>query len=176
MKMRSYLAAALLAFGVTAPAMAERLHFDHRLYPPLKAVFDNNRTEMIDYNDSNPKYIVDRIAIQGKSAESWTEAMDIIARTPSREIGTAEKWYAEIQAKARKACPSEFEVIARDANSITFSRRSANCGADKKQSALYRIVQGQRTLFMLNAMYRDEMPANARAQWLVLLASARLEN
>lgn len=173
MKMLRLLTLVLLAFST--PAFAERLHFDHRLYPPLKAIFDEKRNEMVRYNDSNPKYVVDRIAVQGNSASDWIEAIDIIARSPSDEVKTIDDWFAEIQTKVQAACPSVFETLARDENSITFARRSTGCGKDKVQSALYRIVAGKRSLFMLNAIYRDDMPAEMRAQWLELLKSARLE-
>ncbi len=157
------------------PAAAERLHFDHRLYPPLKAVFDNNRKEMIYFNNSDPKYVVDRIAIQGKSADDWTEALNIISRTPSRAVKNADDWMAEIRAQSTNACPGQFEILARDENSITFSRRSTNCGPDKIQFSLYRIVAGRRSLFLLNPVYRDDMTEAVRGQWLALLQSARLE-
>lgn len=165
----------LFLLALAAPASAERLLFDHRLYPPLKAVFDNNRAEMIHYNDSNPKYVVDRIAVQGTSVKEWTEAIDIIARSPSDEVKSIDDWFAEIRAKVEKACPSVFETLSRDDNSITFSRRSTGCGKDKVQFALYRIVAGKRSMFLLNAIYRDDMSEAMRQQWLELLKSARLE-
>jgi hypothetical protein len=167
--------ALLLALVPAAPLAAERLHFDHRLYPPLKAVFDSNRQEMIYFNNSNPKYVVDRIAVQGKSADDWTEALTIIARTPSKVVKNADDWLAEIRTQSANACPSQFEILAKDSNSITFSRRSTNCGADKIQFSLYRIVAGRRSLFLLNAIYRDDMTDVVRRQWLELLQSARLE-
>ncbi len=174
--MKKLCLAVLLLCGVTAPAFAERLHFDHRLYPPLKAVFDNNRNEMISYDNSNPKYVIDRIAIKGKSVSDWTEALDIIVRAPSRDVQTADDWFAEIKAKTGKACASQFEVIAKEEGSITFSRRSTNCGADKVQSALYRIVKGKKSLFLLNAINRADMDEQTQQQWMALLNSARLEN
>ena len=161
---------------LATPVSAEQLHFDHRLYPPLKAIFDNKRQDMIHFNDSNPKYVVDRIAIQGTSADVWTEALDIIARSPSKDVKTADDWFAEIRSKAEKACPSQFEILARDDISITFSRRSTNCAADKVQFALYRIVAGKKSLFLLNAINRDDMSEATRKQWLELLNSARLGN
>jgi hypothetical protein len=167
--------ALLMLMTIAAPAMAERLHFDHRLYPPLKAIFDTNRQEMIYFNNSDPKYVVDRIAIQGKSADDWTEALNIISRTPSRGVKNADDWLAEIRAQSANACPGQFEILARDGNSITFSKRSTNCGNDKIQFSLYRIVAGKRSLFLLNAVYRDDMTDAARQQWLALLQSARLE-
>jgi hypothetical protein len=165
---------ALISFS--APAFAERLHFDHRLYPELKAVFDKNQSEMIAYDNRNPSYVVDRIAVQGKSASSWTEALDIIARAPTKDVATVNDWRREIELKVSKACASTFETIASDNFSITFSRRSINCGADKVQVALYRIVKGPKSLFLLNPIYRGDMDEAMRQKWLALLASARLEN
>ena len=161
--------------ALASPAIAERLNFDHRLYPPLKAVFDDDRDEMITYDNSNPKYVIDRIAIQGKSATDWTEALDIIARTASRDVKTADDWFKEIQAKTGKSCDSEFAIIAQDENSITFSRRSTQCGKDKVQTALYRIVAGERSLFLLNAIYRAEMDETMKQKWLSVFDSARLQ-
>jgi hypothetical protein len=167
----------LLALALlSAPLAAERLHFDHRLYPALKAVFDEKRDEMIAYDNRNPAYVIDRIAVQGKSASNWTEALDIIARTPTKDVATVDDWRGEIEQKVRKACASTFETVARDDFSITFSRRSTNCGADKVQVALYRIVKGPKSLFLLNPIFRGEMDDMMRQQWLALLASARLEN
>ena len=166
---------ALMALVFAAPASAERLHFDHRLYPPLKAIFDQGRQDMIYFNNSDPKYVVDRIAVQGKSADDWTEALAIIARSPSRVVKNADDWMAEIRAQSAKACPSQFEILARDTNSITFSRRSTGCAADKVQFALYRIVAGKRSLFLLNPTLRGDMNEAMRRQWMELLQSARLE-
>jgi hypothetical protein len=173
--MKYYLLALGSILALASPAMAERLNFDHRLYPPLKAVFDDDRDEMITYDNSNPKYVIDRIAIQGKSAADWTEALDIVARTPSRDVKTADDWFKEIQTKTAKSCNSEFTVIAQDENSITFSRRSTMCGKDKVQTALYRIVTGERSLFLLNPIYRGEMDETMKLKWLGVLASARLQ-
>lgn len=167
----------LLALAqLSAPLAAEQLHFDHRLYPALKAVFDQKREEMIAYDNRNPAYVIDRIAVQGKSASSWTEALDIIARAPTKDVATVADWRREIEQKVGKACATKFESIAKDEISITFSRRSTNCGADKVQVALYRIVKGPKSLFLLNPIYRGDMDDTMRQQWLALLASARLEN
>jgi hypothetical protein len=167
--------ALLLLLVPAAPLAAERLNFDHRLYPPLKAVFDNNRQDMIYFNDADPKYVVDRIAVQGKSADDWIEALNIIARSPSKIVKNTDDWLAEIRTQSENVCLSKFEILSRDGNSITFSRRATNCGADKVQFSLYRIVAGKRSLFMLHAIYREDMTDAVRQQWLELLQSARLE-
>jgi hypothetical protein len=167
----------LLTLIVAAsPAFAERLEFDHRLYPPLKAVFDQDKNEMIAYDNSNPKYVIDRIVTQGKSVSNWNEALDIIARSPSAKVKTVDQWYEEIRAKSGSSCPSQFSIIARNDNSITFSRRSTKCAKDKVQFALYRIVAGKRTMFLLNPTQRGDMAEAAQKQWLELLASARLKD
>lgn len=173
MKLLRIIPLMLLIFA--APASAERLLFDHRIYPPLRAIFDAGRNDMIAHDRSDPKYIVDRVAILGQSLDDWIEAMDIIARSPSKEVKTKEAWVAEIKAKAQAACPSVFETLAQDDISITFSRRSTGCGADKVQFALYRIVAGKRNMFLLNPIRRGDMSDTVRQQWLDLLKSARLE-
>jgi hypothetical protein len=174
--MKKFVRFVILLSALSSPALAERLNFDHRLYPPLKTVFDQDRKDMIAFDNSNPKYVVDRIVTQGKSASDWTEALDIISRVVGRDMKTADDWYAEIRAKAQKACASQFTMIARGENSVTFSRRSTNCGKDKVQFALYRVVAGQRSLFLLNAINRSDISEQARQQWLALLESARLAN
>lgn len=157
------------------PVAAERLHFDHRLYPALKAVFDNNRQDMIYFNNADPKYVVDRIAVTGTSADEWTEALNIIARSRSRTVNNADDWLNELRSKSEGTCASQVEVLAKDSISITFSKRSTNCGTDKLRFELGRIVTGKRSLFLLNAVNRDDMTDAMRGQWLALLNSARLE-
>ena len=68
---------------LAGPALAEKLVFDHRLSPALKAVLDSGDASMIDYNTANPRNVIDLIAVRGTSAKNWTEALVII------EIGRA---------------------------------------------------------------------------------------
>ena len=168
--------AALFVFALSAsPALAERLLFDHRLSPPLKAALDSKDAGKISYNDRNPRYVVDIIAVRGKSASDWTEALMIIARTPNRKVRTAAEWKAELRGEAERRCPSEIRTLAEDANSITFERRSTGCPADYPPIAIYRAVAGKRSLFLLAVMVRDDLGDLAQRQWLDLLGSARIE-
>ena len=166
------MASALLA----SPAHAEKLTFDYRIYPPLEQVLNSGRNEMVSFNDRNPRYVTDRIAIQGTSAESWTEALDIIARSKARKMSSPADWAREIQQSARARCASEFTNVAEDANSLTFVRRSTNCPPGTAQTGLYRIVAGRTSLFLLNAIAMGEMAEPVRQKWLELLASAHLSS
>lgn len=56
----------LLAALCAAPALAEKLSFDYRLYQPLKDVLDSGRDDLILYNAKNPAYVTDLIVIRGK--------------------------------------------------------------------------------------------------------------
>lgn len=96
---------------IATPALAEKLVFDHRLSPPLKAVLDSGDASMISYNASNPRNVVDLIAVRGKSASDWSEALVIIARTPDRKVRDAGEWIAELQREAQSKC-------ARDRKSV----------------------------------------------------------
>ena len=166
--------APMLAILLASPAHAEKLTFDHRTYPPLEAVLDSGRAEMVQFDDSNPKYVTDRIAIQGTSAEHWTEALDIIVRSRGPKMKSSADWAGEIRQNAGALCASTFTTIAEDANSLTFQRHSTGCPAGVAQSGLYRIVAGRKSLFMLNAFTIGEMSEPMRQQWLVLLRSAHL--
>lgn len=160
---------------VGAPALADKLVFDHRLSPPLKAVLDGGDAGMIDYNNANPRNVVDVIAVRGKSARDWTEALVIIARTPDRKVGTAADWTAELQREARAKCNSTFTELARDEMSIMYERRSVGCPAGYPPVALYRLIGGKHSLFLLAVLVKDDLNETSRSQWLALMSSAHLE-
>lgn len=166
----------LLLLAVPGAAFAEKMTFDHRTYPPLAAVLDSGRSEMIRFNDSNPKYITDRIAVQGTSVDHWTEALDIIVRLRSSKMNSAADWAGQIQRAASALCASTFTTIAQDETSLTFERHSSGCPAGTPQTGLYRIVTGRKSLFMLNSLAMGEMSAPQRQQWLDLFVTARLDN
>ena len=172
-KLRSALFMALIM--VAAPALADKLVFDHRLVPALKAVLDGGDPAMISYDDRNPRNVVDVIAVRGKSAQEWQEALVIIARMPDKKIASPADWMAQLQRDALKQCKAEFKILAQDASSITFERRSTGCRAGYPPVALYRIVQGKPSLFLLAAMTKDDFSQTARSEWLAMMASAHLE-
>lgn len=164
----------LLGIMLASPAHAERLEFDYRVYPPLKEVLDSGRSEMIHYDDSNPRYVTDRIAIRGTSVDNWTEALDIVVRLRRSKMRAPADWAGEIQQKSRALCTSTFTTIAEDANSLTFLRQSTGCPAGTPLTGLYRIVAGRRSLFMLNGFTLGEMAEPMRQQWVELLRTAHL--
>ena len=172
--MRAGLLAGMAMLVISAPALAERLTFDHRLQPALQAVLDSGNTAMIDYNASNPRYVVDRIAVRGTSASDWTELLEIIARTPARGLRSAADWARELRAGADARCPNTVQVIAQDEISLTFERKSQACAAEPARFGLYRVVAGKRSLFLLAVYDKAEPDPAARSQWLALLASAHL--
>ncbi|MEY4237532.1 MAG: hypothetical protein RL339_133 [Pseudomonadota bacterium] len=173
--MKFRLAALLGALLLASPLHAERLKFDHRLSPPLKAVFDGGDPAMIDYNDKNPRYVTDLIAIQGKSAKNWTEALLIVARTPDKKVRTVAQWVAELQGEGQRRCASTFQILAEDERSTTFERRSSGCAAGYPPVALYRVISGKQSLFLLGFLHKGEPSAEAQGQWRAVLASASID-
>jgi len=159
----------------STPALADKLTFDHRLVPALKAVLDGGDAGMIDFNASNPKNVVDLIAVRGKSAKDWTEALVIIARAPQGKVLTPADWVGELQREAQAKCASTFTEIARDETSVTYERRSAGCPAGYPLIALYRAVGTKRSLFLLAVLVKDDMSEIERGQWLALMSSAHIE-
>lgn len=160
---------------VASPALAEKLVFDHRLSPPLKAVVDGGDGAMIAYNDSNPKYVTDVIAVRGKSAQDWTEALVIIARLSDRRVKLAADWVTELRREADRRCANTVAVIAESADTVTFERRSTGCPANYPRHGLYRVVAGQRSLFLLAVLSHQPLVDPGRDEWLRLLESAHLE-
>ncbi len=173
--MKFRLVALLGALLLASPVHAERLKFDHRLAPQLKAVFDANDPGMIDFNDKNPRYVTDLIAIEGKSAQDWTEALLIVARTPDKKVRTVADWVAELQGEGQRRCASTFRTVTADARSTTFERRSTGCQPGYPPVALYQVVAGQRSLFLLGFLHKGEPSALVQQQWRAVLASAAIE-
>lgn len=173
MKLRTVLALFLMA--AASAAGAEQLKFDHRLYPPLKQTLDSGDASMIDFNQSNPRYVVDWIVVRGKSTKDWDEAMQIIARTPTKQVRSVREWMDEIRKASEGKCAARFTTLAEDAVSITFRRDAEDCPARLARSGLYRVVAGKGSLFLLAAFTRAPMDDASRGQWLMLLESARVE-
>lgn len=170
-RLAGFLALTLIA----SPALADKLTFDHRLVPALKAVLDSGDNSMIDYNAANPKNVTDLIAVRGKSAKDWNEALVIIARTPDKKVSTAASWVSELQRDAQAKCASTFTEIARDETSITYERRSTGCPAGYPPIALYRAIGTKRSLFLLAVLVKDELAESERGQWLAMMSSAHVE-
>lgn len=174
MKMRLAILA-FLPMLAASPAHAEKLLFDHQLYPQIGAVLDSGHKEMVIFDDRNPKYVFDRIAIQGTSAENWTEALEIIVRTPEKRVKSPSDWVQQISAPAAIDCAVRLTPIAEDSGSITVMRQASACAAAPAETAIYRIVAGTKSLFLLGARYKGEMDPVMRERWLRVLASARIE-
>lgn len=164
----------VLPLLAASPAHAERMLFDHRLDPRIGEVLDSGRKEMILFDESNPAYVYDRIAIEGTSAENWTEALEIIVRMPGKAVRSPNDWVQQISAPVATTCSSRISPIAEDETSLTIMRQSSACAGNPAETALYRIVAGRKSLFLLGARYKGEMPQAARERWLRLLASARV--
>ena len=168
-------ATALLLLLWALPAQAEKLTFDHRNHPRLKAVLDAGDPAMIDFNGKDPRYVVDLIAVEGTSARNWTEALEIIARTPTKKVRTARDWAAELQNGAVARCSPAVTTLAEDENSITIERLAPSCPAARAETMITRIVQGKRSLFLLSVLAKGRLDPTSRQQWLALLASAHLD-
>ncbi|MEP6867314.1 MAG: hypothetical protein ABJA20_02245, partial [Novosphingobium sp.] len=146
MKWISLLALALIA----APAHAEKLTMDHRLHPRLHTVMEANREGSIYFEDATPKYILDRIVVQGNSAQDWREALEIWVMPRDKKLRTATDWYVPYRQQESADCPGKWSDVARDDVSVTFARSYSNCPAGSGQmSGIYRIVLGKKTVYML---------------------------
>src|SRR5689334_125592 len=126
MRFRSAILFALPMLAAT-PAHAERLLFDHRIEPQIGTVLDSGRKEMVLYDDSNPKNVYDLIALQGTSAQNWTEALEIIVRSPQRDMKSPADWRRQIGARTPPGCAAQLTPITEDETSLTFMRQAEAC-------------------------------------------------
>ena len=169
------LAGSIALLGLAGPLAAERLEFDHRLYPPLGQVLDSGNKDMVAFNADQPGRLVDVIAIKGTSTRDWTEALEIISITRPRDVASAHAWMEQLRREAKARCPARFTILAEAPNSITFERRSPDCPGEPAANGIYRLVAGKRSWFELAVLSKGELAAEAREQWLALLASAHLK-
>ncbi len=171
--MRFKILFAMLA-SISSPALAERLTLDHRSYPALSQAVMSARDDAIFYQDASPDFVLDRIMVRGRSASDWDEAIEMIVYPRGRKLSKLEDWYRGYTSAEQRSCPSRWTVIRQDEGGITFSRDRAQCADQSGQSRLYRAFMGKRHVFLVGGLYRGEMPEANKAQWLVVLDSARV--
>ncbi|MFM5930891.1 MAG: hypothetical protein ACKOPQ_08290 [Novosphingobium sp.] len=160
---------------IATPAQAEKLQFDHRLYPPLKEVLDSGDQNKVAFDSSRPGRMVDFITIKGKSVKSWTEGFEIVALARPKQLANVQEWMAFLRKGADQRCPNTVTVIAQDERSVTFERHSPKCPGERAEFGLYRLVTGQRSWFQLTLLSKAPLTSEERSQWLALLASAHLD-
>ena len=74
-----------------------------------------------------------------------------------------------------RRCASTFQTLAEDERSVTFERRSSGCAAGYPPVALYRVVAGKQSLFLLGFLHKAEPSAEVQGQWRAVLASASID-
>lgn len=171
-----YLFALLAGFASLAstPALADRLVFDHSLYPALQEAFRDQERNVRYIVSDNPRYIFDRIKVRGRSLDDFTEALEIMVTRREQGVQSVSDWYDSYRREQDANCASDWQTLAQDAASITFVRTTRGCPDYDGQTRIYRTVLGERSVYMLTAISRGEMAQPLRETWLTLLASARL--
>ncbi|MBC2660652.1 hypothetical protein H7F50_02730 [Novosphingobium flavum] len=166
---------ALIGLMTAAAAQAERLDIDHRLYAPLHAAMEQPHEGSIFYQASPSGRQFDRILVNGTSAEhDWTEALELVVVPRKGERKPPQEWFAAFQAASESTCPANVTVLGEDESSITFSLDAPPCSTGTPLSGLYRVIYGRKTVYVVSAKLKGQMPADQRQQWLGLLNSAKL--
>ncbi|HEY6871028.1 MAG TPA: hypothetical protein VI199_14835 [Novosphingobium sp.] len=174
MKQALALGAVLLACAA-APARAEKLDIDHRLYSPLHAVMENATDGTVYYDASQPGRVFDRIMVRGSSAErDWTEALEILVIRRAAQFKTAQDWLATFRPDSESACPARLSSLAADDSSMTFALDAPACASGPALTGLYRVVLGRKSIYVVSAKLKGAMTPSQREQWLALLGSAKL--
>lgn len=173
MRYSTCLVAFLLTFA--SKVHAEKLEFDYRLSPALAKVLGSGDADMLDYSNTNPRRLVNIIAVKGKSARKWQEALEIISTFRPADINSVSEWMASLERQEKANCPNAaFTVLNADENSTTFEMRAENCPKARAKFAYYRMVAGKNTWFQLSVLAKEPLTDKQRQEWLALLASAHL--
>jgi len=171
---KAFLAISLISMA--QPAHAERLLFDHRANPDLKAVLDRKNDRLIHYEEKNGRAF-DRIVLQGQSAETddWTEALEITVSKRQRNLHSPADWFTAFR-RLRTPCPVEWSALASDELSLTFTGIASACAGRPARTAFYRVVLGQGSVYLLAAIVKGEVRPLQQQRWFALLVTARVEN
>jgi len=167
---------AALAAVLATPAQAERLLVDRAAYPPLARALEHQDDNVYFMRSEKPRFILDRIKVQGESLENWREAVELVVYPRKPNLTAPLAWLDQFRAGEDKTCPSTWQVLESDATSVTFSRTAPRCAQLAGQTRIYRAVLGRKEVFTVAGLYRGEISDEMRRQWLALLATARLES
>lgn len=170
------LAIALILTIQAGAAQAEKFELDHRLHKALHEAIEHPSDETVFYDPSNPARLFDRILITGKSAErDWQEALELVVLKRDRKLHHPADWYGAFPAAGESACPARSTILARDETSLTFALEAQPCATGPAFTGLYRVFYGKKSVYLAAGKYKGVMTPDQRAEWLALLASARVK-
>ena len=120
--------------------------------------------------------MLDRIAVRGKSADDWSEALEIVVLTRPRKIAALADWFSAWQQSEDAICTSAWQTLSATPATMSFARSDARCPAQAGQQRIYRALWGKKNVYLLSGIVRGSMSAAQRAQWQVLLDTAKIAN
>jgi hypothetical protein len=171
-----YWSVLLVAFALpAAPARAkEGLDFSFEGYPRLAAAVStrDGHEPMVATEDRSPVYVLTRIVVEGKSADDWVEAFEIMNTNRSDSPRNVQAWYEHFHAQGEAHCASEWTVLAKSDDTLTFERKSGECPPHAAQQALYRVLYGKQNVFLLIGTRKGAMDEATRSAWLAVLGTA----
>ncbi len=124
--------------------------------------------------DREPLYVLQRFVVQGTSGVEWTEALEVLNTWRDDHPRKVAGWYARFKKQSDATCPGQWTVIAEDKTSLTFERITGACAEHEAQHAVYRVLYGEEQVFTLVATRKGGMDEVTRANWLTLLATAKI--
>ena len=151
----------------------ERLSWDYSGYEKLAALFTSEPGPLYGEKQNRRSYHL-RFVVEGESLEEWTEILEIIDTHRRDEPDNTHLWFERFQAQGNETCPSQWITIDEKADSIIFRRTAKNCHGFDDQDALYRVLYGEKNVFLIFATQKGEMDAVSREGWLNVLQSAEI--
>ncbi len=156
-----------------AGAWAEGVTWQFEAYDRFNTVMVAEEP-IVYVEDREPVYRLTRYVVEGTSADAWTEALELLNTWRDDQPRKVAGWYARFREFSDAKCPSQWTVIAEDKTSLTFERVTGTCAEHEAQQALYRVLYGKEQVFTLIATRKGGMDEVTRANWLTLLATAKI--
>lgn len=160
--------------GTATAAASEYVTWVNSLYAPLEATLLRREAAPIYTEDAAPAYVLTRFVVEGKAADDWVEALEVLNTLKRNEPNTPRQWFERYQAAAAETCGGEFALLEQNKHSLTFMRTAPACPPYAAQVGLYRTLYGRDQVFVLIATRKGPMSDEARAAWLALLGSAEI--
>ncbi|MBS0393841.1 MAG: hypothetical protein JSR54_04400 [Proteobacteria bacterium] len=138
----------------------------------LQAMQDQTRVHHEERADVHLQ--LTRFVIEGRSPTDWDTALEIVQTMRYDEPRTPAAWLDRFRQQSDPQCPSEWQVLAEDADSVLFERRSPECAPHVAQQALYRTIYGPVGVWLLICTQKGALDAPTRRECQALLESAKV--
>lgn len=166
------LAAATVRLAIPV-RMEEHIEFATAVFPRFEtAIQDPARVHREERKDIG--LVMVTFVIAGRDSTDWGTAFEILQTQRADEPETPAAWLQRYRTLSDPPCPSEWEVLAETADSVSFERRSPDCPPHVAQQAVHRMIYGPAGAWQLICTQKGSFDAQTRQECRALLESAHV--